>query len=169
MLVFLGIDRRVVPWLALGVEGHVATWDSATSAAAGYDAQHARDLFDLDGVIRLRSPVATFFRRPVTFSLSPSGGLTWPRAPSRETRAVMESWRPHRGGNVAVELMVETWVVQLGPHWKIGAAAGVGWARHWFALDGTFTPVDDPGAAVSTRYDYVTDRFIFKLAVLAGL
>jgi hypothetical protein len=166
----LGIDRSLVRWLALGVEGRVGTWSSPLAEAVGYDQQHLRDLFDLDAVIRFRSPTVWTFRWPVAFSVSPSGGFTWPDPPSRETRAVQETWRPRGGGgNVGIDLTAETWFKFRRSRWQLGAAAGVAYMRHWFALDGTFAPVSEPGASVTTRYAYVTDMFLIKVAFLAGL
>jgi len=52
---------------------------------------------------------------------------------------------------------------------QLGGAAGVEYVRRWFSLDAQFMPVADPGAAVSSRYDYVVDQILFKLAFLAGL
>jgi hypothetical protein len=168
-IVALGADRSVARWLALGVEARGGSWNSAWSAAAGYDSQHDRILFDLDAVMRLRSPPVSLFPRRVVFSLAPSVGFTWPDAPARHTRAVSESWRPLGvGGNAGIELTGETWFAHLPSRWKMGLAAGFGYMRHWFSLDGQFTPVSDPGATVSARYRYVADQLMIKLAFLAG-
>jgi hypothetical protein len=167
----LGVDRSLLRWLAVGVEARVGTWASAWSQAAGYETPDGsgRNLFDLDGMIKLRSPVVTFLPRPVVFSLSPSVGFTWPEPPSRDTRAVTERWQARGGGgNAGVELTCETWFKLRRSRWQLGAAAGVGYVRRWFSLDAQFTPVADPGATVSTHYDYVVDQILFNLAFLAG-
>ena len=66
-LFLLGIDRIVAHWLAVGVEGHIATWNTAWSDAAGYDS--SRFLFDLDAVMRFRFPLVGLFPTSMTFSL----------------------------------------------------------------------------------------------------
>jgi hypothetical protein len=165
----LGFDHSVVRWLALGVEARVGSWDSPWSSVVGYDHQHPRVLFDLDAVLRLRSPTVWEFPWPVVFSLSPSAGVTWPDPPSRDTRAVQETWRARAGGrNFGIDLTGETWFKFRRSRWQLGGAVGVGYTRHWFSLDGMFTPVSDPGAAVSARHDYVTDMIVIKAAFLAG-
>ena len=169
-IVALGADRSVASWLALGVEARGGSWDSAWSAAAGYDSQHDRILFDLDAVLRLRSPPVSLFPRRVVFSLSPSVGFTWPDAPARHTRAVSETWRAlGGGGNAGIELTGETWFAYQPSRWKMGLAAGFGYMRHWFSLDGELAPLSDPGATVSARYRYVADQLMFKLAFLTGV
>jgi hypothetical protein len=171
----LGVDVAVVSWLALGVEGRGGSWDSQWSTAAGYVSSEAgtgnRSLFDLDAVMRFRSPLVRLFpRRPLVFSLAPSIGYTWPQAPSRVTRAVTESWQPRTGSNAGIELTCETWFT-LGRRrrWPVGAFVGVGYLRHWLALDAQMTPGSQPDAAVSARYEYVTDQILFKFGALTGL
>ena len=168
-LLSLGVDHSVVRWLALGVEARVGSWDSNWSTVAGYDQPHMRILFDVDAVLRIRSPTLGPFRWPVVLSVSPSGGFTAPAAPARDTRAVRETWHPRGGGgNFGIDVTAETWYKLRRSRWQLGGVVGVGYSRHWFSLDGTFTPVSDPGAAVSARYDYVTDMVLFKLGILAG-
>jgi hypothetical protein len=164
-LVTLGVDGPVAPWLAFGVEARFGGWDSTQSQAVGY----YRDYFDLDAVMRFRAPAVWLFQRPLVLSLSPSVGFTWPDPPSRDTRAVTETWRSRGdGGNAGIELACETWFALRRARWKLGAAVGVAYARHWFSLDADFTPVSDPAAAVSVRYDYAADQILFKAAFLAG-
>jgi hypothetical protein len=168
-IVALGADRSVARWLALGFEARGGSWNSAWSAAAGYDSEHERMLFDLDAVMRLRSPPVSLFPKRLVFSLSPSVGFTWPFAPARHTRAVNESWQPlGGGGNLGIELTAETWFAHPPSRWKMGLAAGFGYTRHWFSLDGELTPISDPGATVSARYRYVADQLMIKLAFLTG-
>ena len=164
----LGVDHDVLRWLALGVEARVGSWHTPWSKIVGYLNENERFLYDLDLVLSFRSPTVRALSWSLVIRLSPSLGLTWPGAPTRDTRAVQETWRPRSGGNVGIDLTVEAWHKLRRSRWQLGGAVGVTYTRHWFSLDGTFTPVSEPAAAVSARYDYVTDMFLFKLAFLAG-
>jgi hypothetical protein len=130
VLASLAVERSLVRWLALGVEARVGGWDSAWSMAAGYDAQHLRVFFDLDAELAIRSPIIWVLPWPIVVSVSPSVGFTIPVAPARDTRAVRETWQPHPGGNVGIDLNVETWYKLRRSRWQLGGVAGVAYTRH---------------------------------------
>jgi hypothetical protein len=130
VLVGLAVERSALRWLALGVEARVGGWDSAWSMAAGYDAQHLRVFFDLDAELAIRSPIIWVLPWPIVVSVSPSVGFTIPVAPARDTRAVRETWQPHPGGNVGIDLNVETWYKLRRSRWQLGGVAGVAYTRH---------------------------------------